>query len=437
MLQTSIFETFVPSKSKVFHSSTQQSIPEAGSSVSAKSSCRVADLLSQLRSNRNALAIAVTERVGVLDREDTSASEKVVRSIPNVIRASRLSFGIGPSNQKLISKLEIEANFDLRSLLMSNDVAFSDSAYGILRTSCVPSSSYTSILEQKLKQWADSQRCYSYPDGSVRSYYLKPAGLNSDTAMNQFWQEPSLQDVSDFSVMRRRKLKWQTALCSAIDELLLEAPPNKGCTYCNDGVSLHDLSAGSMESFYVIGSDIDSATSHFNDREGNAFDQQQSSAKSLPISAIFMNHRCCRDSSRSNSAACQNSGSEDENISCVLTGAKRSFIDRLIELGANPKELVDKQEYLRRKATETWRKKSNRHISSAGRLQVLCCTVLYCTVLCCAVLCCAVLCCAVLCCAVLCCAVLCCAVLCCAVLCCPVLSCPVLICAMTCCLVFS
>ena len=382
MLQTSIFETFRPSKSKVFHASFLKSIPESRSSVSAKSSCRVSDLFSQFKNYQNAPAIAVTKGVGASDREDISASEKIARSIPNVFTTSRLSFGTGPSNQKLIFKLDIEANFDLRSLLICNDATFSDGAHGILRSSCIPTAPHTSALEQKLKQWADSQRCWTYPDGPVRSYFSKPTGLNSDIVMNNFWQEPSLQDVSDFSVMRRRKLTWQTAICSAIDELLLEAPSKRGCTYCSDGNCLHDLTSGSMESFYVIGSDVESTGSHIIDIEGNTSGQHQY-AKSIPVSAIFMNHRCCRDSALNDAADYQNSGcireeelrngcnSEDENISCVLTGAKRSFIDRLIEFGANPQELVDKQEYLRRKATETWQKKSNRHISSAGRLQVL------------------------------------------------------------------
>ena len=276
----------------------------------------------------------------------------------------------------------------MRSLLICNDTTFSDGAHGTLRSSCIPTAPHTSTLEQKLKQWADSQRCWTYPDGPIRNYFSKPTGLNSDTVMNNFWQEPSLQDVSDFNVMRRRKLTWQTAICSAIDELLLEATSKRGCSYCSNGNSLHDLTSGSMESFYVIGSEVDSTGSHITDKEGNISGQQQQYAKSIPISAIFMNHRCCRDLAQNDAADYQNSGcireeelrngfnSEDENISCVLTGAKRSFIDRLIEFGANPQELVDKQEFLRRKATETWQKKSNRHISSAGRLQVLCCAVM-------------------------------------------------------------
>lgn len=388
MLQTSIFETFKPSKSKVFHSSSLQSIPESRRSSSAKSSCRVTDLLSQFKNYQNAPATAVTKGDGASDREIISASEKIARSIPNVFTTSRLSFGTGPSNQKLIFKLDIEANFDLRSLLICNDTTFSDGAHGTLRSSCIPTAPHTSTLEQKLKQWADSQRCWTYPDGPIRNYFSKPTGLNSDTVMNNFWQEPSLQDVSDFNVMRRRKLTWQTAICSAIDELLLEATSKRGCSYCSNGNSLHDLTSGSMESFYVIGSEVDSTGSHITDKEGNISGQQQQYAKSIPISAIFMNHRCCRDLAQNDAADYQNSGcireeelrngfnSEDENISCVLTGAKRSFIDRLIEFGANPQELVDKQEFLRRKATETWQKKSNRHISSAGRLQVLCCAVM-------------------------------------------------------------
>ena len=382
MLQDPFFETFVPSKSKVLQSSTIQSIPETSNSLNSKANCRVADLLLQFKSYHNAPDRGVTKKENILD------SEKVSKSISNVSTTTKIHIGMAPSSQKLIFKLEIEANFDLRPLLICNDTTFSDGAYGTLRSSLVPTALNTSTLEQKLRQWADSQRCWTYPDGPIRSNYFKPIGFNSDTAMSQFWQEPSLQDVSDFSVMRSRKLKWQIAICSAIDELLLEAPPKRGCTYCDDSIPFHDLSAGSMESFYVLGSDIESPGTNISDNEGNTSEQQQF-AKSIPISALFMNHRCCRDSTRNDVSVNSFIGeelhngcnSDDDNLSCVLTGAKRSFIDRLLELGANPKELADRQEFLRKKATETWQKKSNRHISSAGRLQVLYCTELWYAVL--------------------------------------------------------
>ena len=379
MQRIEAFEAFVPSKSKILRPEVNATVSKNDLNGNTKS--KVADLFARLKHDRNALSIGPSNSVessdGVptvdikADRPTTAiVIEKNLRSV------LKFPIGIGPKNPKLLSKLDIEANFDLKPILVCNDIEYPNDTSGVLRSCCLPDSCGTTTVQQKLRKWMDSQRTWLYPDRPVSSASMKVNGIVADLATCDFWQEPSLQDVSYINIIKRRRLKWQGALCSAVDELLLEPisvgiEPNGGC---------NPLEGQRMESFYILGSDSEISDPTIPDKDTDGFANQQA-AKCLPMSAVFFrNQRDEKFNYENISHSCESDFPKNqtdkidfltaEDVSCILTGAKKSFIDRVIKLGANPMEMTDKQELLRISAFENRNKKPNRNISSAGRLQV-------------------------------------------------------------------
>jgi hypothetical protein len=377
MQRIQAFEAFVPSKSKILRPEGNATVSKSNVNVNTKS--KVAGLFARLKHDRNALSIVQSNLdessngVSTVDiKADRPATAKVIEK--NLRTISKFSIGIGPRNPKLLFRLDVEANFDLKPILACNDIEYPNGTSGVLRSCCLPDSSYKTIVQQKLRKWMDSHRTWLYPDRPVSSASMKVNGVVADLAPCDFWQEPSLQDVSYVSIIKRRRLKWQGALCSAVDELLLE-PKSVGR---NGGCNLPD--GQRMESFYILGSDSEISDSNISEKDTDGFGNQQA-AKCLPMSAVFFRNQ------RSDNSNCENINHScesdfrknradeinfltDEDVSCILTGAKKSFLDRVIKLGANPMEMTNKQELIRVTAAENRNKKPNRNISSAGRLQV-------------------------------------------------------------------
>lgn len=370
----------MPSKSKILKPEVTTTAVKSDVDVNTKS--KVAGLFARLKNNKNALAIVQSnleessDGISTVDIKSDRATSKVLEK--NLQIVSKFTIGIGPTNPKLISKLDIEANFDLKPLLVCNDITYPNGTSGVLRSCCLPDSCSTAVVQQKLRGWMDSQRTWLYPDRPVTSASMKINGVVADLVPCDFWQEPSLQDVSYVNIIKRRRLKWQGALCSAVDELLLE-PKTVGCRdYCV--LPEADLGGQRMKSFYILGSDSEISDSTISDKDTDGFANQQA-AKCLPMSAVFFrNQRNEKTDSEIVGNSCDNdfrksrryevNFTTEEDVSCILTGAKKSFIDRVIKLGAVPMEMIDKQELIKITAAENRNKKSNRNISSAGRLQV-------------------------------------------------------------------
>lgn len=371
MQRIQAFEAFVPSKSKILKPDVNNTV-KSNVNVSIKS--KVAGLFARLKQDRNALSIVQSnleessDGVSVIDiKAEKPTTAKVVEQ--NLRTVTKFPIDTGPRNPRLFCKLDIEANFDLKPILVCNDIEYPSGTSGVLRSCCLPDSCSTNVVQQKLRKWMDSQRSWLYPDRPVSAASMKVNGVVADLAPCDFWQEPSLQDVSYINIIKRRRLKWQGALCSAVDELLLE-PKSAGF---GNGCNL--LEGQRMESFYILGSDSEISDSTISDKDTDGFGNQQA-AKCLPISAVFFrNHRDENFIFENISDLRKNRSDEidfliEEDVSCILTGAKKSFIDRVIKLGANPMEMTDKQELIRITTAENRNKKPNRNISSAGRLQV-------------------------------------------------------------------
>lgn len=364
MQRIQAFEAFVPSKSKILRPDVNNTVK---SNVNVNTKSKVAGLFARLKQDRNALSIVQSnleessDGVSVIDiKAERPTTAKVVAQ--NLRTVTKFPIGTGPRNPKLICKLDIEANFDLKPILVCNDIEYPSGTTGVLRSCCLPDSCSTNIVQQKLRKWMDSQRSWLYPDRPVSAASMKVNGVVADLAPCDFWQEPSLQDVSYINITKRRRLKWQGALCSAVDELLLEPVGFGNC--CNL------LEGQRMESFYILGSDSEISDSTIPDKDTDGFGNQQA-AKCLPMSAIFFrNHRISCDSDLRKNCSDEIDFFTEEDVSCILTGVKKSFIDRVIKLGANPMEMTDKQELIRITTAENRNKKPNRNISSAGRLQV-------------------------------------------------------------------
>jgi hypothetical protein len=377
MQRIQAFEAFVPSKSKIVRPEVNATVSKSNINVNTKS--KVAGLFARLKHDRSALSIVqsnLEESSDGVSTVDIKADRPTTGTVneKNLRTVSQFPIGIGPTNPRLLCKLDIEANFDLKPILVCNDIEYPTGTSGVLRSCCLPDSCNTTIVQQKLRKWMDSHRTWLYPDRPVSSASMKVNGVVADLAPCDFWQEPSLQDVSYVSIIKRRRLKWQGALCSAVDELLLEPKLEGHSGGCNL------LEGQRMNSFYILGSDSEISDSNISEKDTDGFANQQA-AKCLPMSAVFFrNQRKEKSNSENISHSCEsdlrkNRADEinyltEEDVSCILTGAKKSFVDRVIKLGANPMEMTDKKELIRITAAENRSKKPNRNISSAGRLQV-------------------------------------------------------------------
>lgn len=369
------FQAFAPTKSGNLD-------PVVGSfQPSESSNTKIADLFAQFKKNRNAFAVkdvittSATETGVNLNGQDDA---KVARK--NVPTFSRCLVGTGLISPKLIHKLEVEANFDITSIVISKDLVQKSRAFDAT-AHCLRKSSH---IKQKLSEWMESQQSWMYPDGPVTAASLKLSRSSAELALTNYWDEPSNQDLSNDSVVKRRKLKWQTALLSAMDELLLQ-PVHPD----NDAVGKAEksqLSTGenNMDSFYILGSDSE-ISEDVADIAGDGFGMQQT-AKSLPLSALFFrtkrekvsrpvgiptsSSRCLKKDEGEAILSEEEIYLAEEDVSCILTGAKKSFTDRLIELGAKPMEMVLKKDMQRMESAIMRNKKANKNISSAGRLEV-------------------------------------------------------------------
>lgn len=329
-LNLSVFETFKPSKSRIVDKIPQK-VTNNNDNVNKRSYSKVKGIFTALASTKG---LYIDHLPGTGAKQSTDSN--VIINKKNQLTVTRYQFGSGCSGSILNVKLDVEANYDLRPLITCN---------GILNyNSTVRSYS----LQQKLREWDKMQRNWIYPEQQVTIASLHLAGSSSvsnELSLHEYWREPLPSDISAVGVTKRRRLKWQTALCSALDQLLNRKPISS--------TSNSKFISEEFRSFYVLGQDAESINS-----------STDTSTKSFNISAMFFRHK-----RKDNSSTIQ----EDEKgieVSCILIGVKQILIDRLIDLGAIPMAMVDDKEAKRIEAKT--RKKANPHVGSLGLLEVFC-----------------------------------------------------------------
>lgn len=297
---------------------------------------------------------------------------------------SKIPVPVGIFDPRLLAKLDIEANFDIRPLLHGSEILLAPNSFSPVESAFVHEKKNTPPLQQKLRKWFDLQRSWTYPNVSMSAMAMKLNestlnGIDAQLSAHNYWQKPSPEDMSNISMIKRRKLNWQKAVCSALDELLMD-----NCVininHALDQERAKYPATGGMESFYVLGSSTEN-TSSSNDMKkidvGNYNSDMQQTAKSIDISAyFFLNEGGDIDGlylqnfhsiSTKKEKQERNNGKKirKKKFCCILYGVKKSFIDRLIDLGANPLEMIDQHDINTR-----YNKKSNRHKSSVGRSEV-------------------------------------------------------------------
>ena len=378
MHNVSAFVSFVPPKSKVLKLAEEICDPDISFSSDRKITDRIANLFCNLKRKHRPQFIAESSEVC----KDTSSLSTTI--------SDRLSKGFsrrcrtgekGIFDPRLLGKLDIEANFDIKALLRGSEAFPSIDSVTDLEYKLSHEEESVPLAQQKLREWFCSQSSWIYPKEPMSDIAMKlnesgSGGNGSQLAKCDYWQKPSSEDISNISVIKRRRLNWQKAVCSALDELLMGSRATN--TSCNKNEALKKCSASkAMESFYVLGVNAEN-TSSSNDVKkvdvGNSSFYTQQAAKGIGMSGYFFldkgEQKTYRDQSEAHSTSTRKETQKvaDEQIktfSCILHGVKKPIIDRLIDLGASPMEMIDEHEYKIR-----CRNKSNRHMSSIGRSEV-------------------------------------------------------------------
>ena len=341
----STFEAFVPSKSKILGLAPPPVISNS-SIPKKKREGGITNLFQALKGNRHVLTVAhrVEKDSQALIPKDTVESNKNASELKRsrMPPVSKVSFGCELRDRRLLNKIDIEANFDIRPLLMdalvdrnTDHVQHDDTE-----------------LRMKLRNWADAQSSWIYPDQPVSAQSMKfgESIIGAELGLHCYWQEPSPADVSNIGMIRRRRLKWQAALSSALDALLTH---DEATTETSHGDLIPSVKRKS-DSFYVIGSDTESNSNTSSDANiidlKNPTPERILPARTLSMSAVFLRERgiSCQDAVETKCIPIK--PASDDMFSCIITGAKKSFIDRLIELGAVPSEIVEESEVKRRNA---------------------------------------------------------------------------------------
>ena len=382
MHNVSAFVSFVPPKSKVLKFASEISDPDISSSSDRKIiTDRIANLFCNLKRKHRPQFIAESSQIC----KDTSSLSTTISDRLSKGSSTRCRTGEkGIFDPRLLGKLDIEANFDIKALLRGREASSSIDSVTDLEYNLSHEEESTPLAQQKLREWFSSQSSWIYPKKPMSDIAMKlnesgSGGNGSQLATCDYWQKPSSEDISNISVIKRRRLNWQKAVCSALDELLMGSRATN--TSCNKNEALQKCSASKvMESFYVLGVNAEN-TSSSNDVKkidvGNSSFYTQQAAKGIGMSGYFFldkgEQKAYRDQSeaRSTSTRKETQKVADEQImqkdkfSCILHGIKKPIIDRLIDLGASPMEMINEQEYEVR-----CRNKSNRHMSSIGRSEV-------------------------------------------------------------------
>jgi hypothetical protein len=331
-LNLSAFETFKPSKSRILD--TVPIVRDNNSNGDIRSYNRIKNLFSALESVKGGLCIDQLSSTRAKQSTDSSTNNILI-SKKNLPTVTRYHLGSGHFGSTLIVELDIEANYDLRQLITCNNILNYNSTNG------------SDSLQQKLREWNEIQRNWIYPEVPVTAASLNSSlsNMSNKLSLNEYWREPLPQDISAVGVIKRRRLKWQAALCSALNQLLNSRP-------LPHGKNQRPISDPSEEthSFYVLGPDAENTNN------------SDISAKGFGISAMFF-----RQKKLGNFSVIEEEGKGIE-VSCILIGVKQLFIDRLIDLGAIPMAMVDDREAKNIEAKT--RKRANPHAGSLGLLEV-------------------------------------------------------------------
>jgi hypothetical protein len=205
------FETFKPSKSTKIQDTIPQTVTYNNPNENKKGYNHLKSLFSALKKKGT---LCIDQLSSSTAKQSTDSSINILigkKSLPTV---TRNHLGSGDFGSSLIVELDIEANYDLRPLITCNNVL----NYNTTNRS--------HSLQQKLSEWNEIQRNWIYPEVPVTAASLHLAGsssvnnLSNELSVYEYWREPLPQDISAVSVIKRRRLKWQTALCSALDQLL-------------------------------------------------------------------------------------------------------------------------------------------------------------------------------------------------------------------------
>ena len=386
MQNVSAFVSFVPPKSKVLKFAGEVCDPANDLSSDRKIiTDRIANLFCNLKKKHRPQFIAEGSQIKEKTPKHGSSTSNTIGARLSKGSSSRCHTGENCIfDPRLLIKLDIEANFDIRELLRGNEVLSSIDVVAALESTSSHEEECTPVTQQKLREWFSSQSSWIYPKEPMSDMAMKlndsgTGGNGSQLATYNYWQKPSFEDISNMSVIKRRRLNWQKALCSALDELLMGSRATK--TSCNKYEALTKRSTSrAMESFYVLGLNAENTNSSNDIKKvdvGNSSSDMQQVARGIGMSGYFFldkgEQKIYRDQTEAYSTSTRKETQKvaDEQIlrkekfSCILHGVKKPFIDRLIDLGADPMEMIDEQEYKVR-----CHKKSNRHMSSIGRSEV-------------------------------------------------------------------